>query len=276
MPATPNSCSITPGLSQRINADGPAIALDRCTIGYGDTVILDDISLEVPQGKITAVIGPNGSGKTTLLRAILGLVPLKGGEIRIFGHELDDVRQLVSYVPQKFNFDRGFPITVREFLELARIPSCPTTKSEEVIDEVGLAPATADMQLGALSGGQLQRALIAQAILNEPQLLVLDEPATGIDMIGEAAFYRILKHLNAQHGTTVLIVSHDISVVSDTVDHVLCVNRSLLCSGPPLETLSDETLARVFGRHASLYGHGHHHSDAKGAHDHGDDHDRTD
>jgi ABC-type Mn2+/Zn2+ transport system ATPase subunit len=246
--------------------------LERCTVGYGDVVVLDDISSDIPQGKITAIIGPNGSGKTTLLRAVLGLIPLKGGKISVFGRELREVRNLISYVPQRFNFDKGFPITVREFLELARVASCPTGKIEEVINEVGLAPAVLGAQLGSLSGGQLQRVLIAQAILNEPQLLVLDEPATGIDMIGEATFYRILKHLNAEHGTTVLIVSHDITIVSGTVDNVLCVNRTLLCSGPPLETLSDEVLTKVFGRHASVYGHGHHHSDKGAGHDHGDDH----
>lgn len=240
----------------------PAIEVRNVSVAYGRTVAIDDVSFEIPQGTVTAIIGPNGSGKTTLLKAILGLVPLQYGEIRLFGKHLHMMREAVGYVPQKFDFDRDFPLTVREFLELALHKHSPESRIEEKILAVGLTPPALDKNLGSLSGGQLQRVLIAQATLNNPSILFLDEPATGIDIVGEAVFYDIIRKLNEETDTTVLLVSHDISVVSAVVDNVVCVNHRLMCSGPPATALSDKTLAELFGKKASLYEHGH-------AHDHG-------
>lgn len=233
----------------------PAISVDHVSIAYGSHVVLDDVSFDIPQGHITAIIGPNGSGKTTLMKAILGLVPTKFGEIRVFGKHFHTMRDVVGYVPQHFDFKRDFPLTVQEFLDLARHRHSPVSRIEEKIRAVGLSPTVLEQNISTLSGGQLQRVLIAQAILNNPSILFLDEPSTGIDIVGEAAFYDIIRKLNEETDTTILIVSHDIAVVSSTVDTVVCINKKLMCAGPPALALSDKTLADLFGHKAGLFRH---------------------
>jgi ABC-type Mn2+/Zn2+ transport system ATPase subunit len=251
---------MTPKASPIISTDAPAIAVSHLNVEFGGHPILEDITFDVPQGSITAVIGPNGSGKTTLVRAILGLVPLKAGTVRLYGSPLEHVRHAVGYVPQRFDFDRDFPITVGEFLDLARHDHNPPEAVIGKLEEVGLSEKLTTQRLGSLSGGQLQRVLIAQAIMNDPIILFLDEPSTGVDMVGEAAFYGLIKHLNERHRTTVLMVTHDIAVTSSLVHQVICVNRRLMCYGAPNVALSEKTLADVFGSHAAAYDHAHLHA----------------
>lgn len=233
----------------------PAITVVGCTVAYGDNVVIDDVTAEVRAGSVTALIGPNGSGKTTLLKAILGLIPIDSGTITVFGKPIDDVRKLIGYVPQRLDFDLRFPITVAEFLELARHKHNPKSHIAKKIKEVGLPPEVAKAHLGSLSGGQLQRVLIAQAILNDPMLLVLDEPSSGIDIVGERTFYDIIKHLNKEHDATILLVSHELAVVSEVVDNVICLNRKLMCSGPPKLALADSAIDELFGFRTKRYGH---------------------
>ena len=128
-----------------------------------------------------------------------------------------------------------------------------------MIDEVGLPASILKQQLGQLSGGQLQRVLIAQAVLNNPDLLVLDEPASGIDIVGEEAFYDIIRHLNREHDTTVLMVSHELSVVSKLVDTVVCLNHKMICFGPPKKLLTTKGIGRIFGDQTQIFEHGHTH-----------------
>lgn len=203
------------------------------------------------------MIGPNGSGKTSLLRAILGLTKPDQGTIRLLGGALHDVRGQIGYVPQRFQFDRLFPITVREFLLLNAQGVCSEAHLKETVGEVGLSGAVLSKRLGSLSGGQLQRVLIAQAILHRPPLLFLDEPSAGIDIGGEDALYDVLKHLNNEHSTTILMVSHDIAMLSSVVQTVVCVNHKLITSGPPKRVLTDKTLGELFGLRTSLYLHDH-------------------
>ncbi len=224
-------------------------------MSYGDTVIIDDITADVRTGSITALIGPNGSGKTTFLKAVLGLIPLAKGKVSVFGKPVDDVRRLIGYVPQRLEFDLRFPITVEEFLDLARHKHNPRSSIAAKIKEVGLPPDVAKAHLGTLSGGQLQRVLIAQAILNDPMLLILDEPSSGIDIVGERAFYDIVRHLNREHDATVLLVSHELAVVSEIVDFVICLNRKLMCYGPPNTALTEQSIDNLFGFRTKRYGH---------------------
>jgi zinc transport system ATP-binding protein len=235
-----------PKSSSKINNES-AISVERLNVTFDQNVILEDVTFSVAKGNIVAVIGPNGSGKSTLIKAILGLVHTKSGDMRIFGKHLHEARHMIGYVPQKFHFDRHFPITVKEFLQLALHKHAPAHQIEEKIKEVGLMPAVLNQLIGTLSGGQLQRVLIAQAILNNPSLLILDEPAAGIDIAGEATFYDIVEHLNHDHDTTVLLVSHDISMISQHVDQVICLNKKMMCSGPPKKALSAKTMKEVFG-----------------------------
>ena len=250
----------------------PAVSVVGCTVSFGGNVVLQGVDFEVAQGEIAAIIGPNGSGKTTLLKSILGLLPHESGEIRIFGKHLHAMRDLIGYVPQRFDFDRDFPLTVGEFMELARHPHSPHARIAEKIREVGLPRTAISAKIGSLSGGQLQRVLIAQAILNNPRILFLDEPSSGIDIAGEATFYEIIEHLNKEHEVTVILVSHDIAMVAGMVDNVICVNRKLLCYGPPQDALTARKISELFGP-ARLFdhpAHEDHHSHPPGEkHDHG-------
>jgi ABC-type Mn2+/Zn2+ transport system ATPase subunit len=237
----------------------PAIRVEHLSVAFGSQIVLDDISFEVREGTITALIGPNGSGKTTLLRAILGLSPSAEGSIAVFGKHPHAARGVIGYVPQQFDFDQEFPITVGEFLALGQRDECVECSTGQAVVDVGLGIDILSKRLGTLSGGQLQRVLIAQAILNAPPLLVLDEPSTGIDVAGEAAFYDVIRHLNRDHGTTVLIVSHDISMIANVVDEVLCLNRKLLCAGPPGQALSKQTMHDLYGKDTEPFDHAGHH-----------------
>jgi ABC-type Mn2+/Zn2+ transport system ATPase subunit len=240
--------------SATTNDERIAVAVSHLTVRLGETNVVDDVSFEVARGAVAAIIGPNGAGKTTLLKAILGLIPAASGTAAIFGLKIDEVRARVAYVPQRFDFDRSFPLTVTEFMAL-RCPNCSVKEAEKALKEVGLMPAILDKRLGDLSGGQLQRALIAQAIIHEPQVLFLDEPASGIDIVGEAAFYGVLEHLKQEHGTTIMLVSHDLSVLANFVDVVICLNHDLVCYGPPSEAITHSTLNKLFGSRAHLFDH---------------------
>jgi len=251
-----------PTSSEKTSAEIPAISVRNCTVSYDGLNVVDDVSFDIETGSITALIGPNGSGKTTVLRAILGLVPLSSGEVSIMGKHLHVIRPFIGYVPQRFEFDRTFPITVGEFMDLARRLHCrqhtPHSRILDKIKEVGLTKEILGRNLGELSGGQLQRVLIAQAIINDPAILFLDEPSSGVDITGEATIYHLIEHLNRDHNTTVVMVSHDIGMISHVVDTVICINRKLLCYGPPQTALTAHKLEEVFGEHGHPYAHHRH------------------
>jgi len=239
-------------------ADRHAVEVKNLTVKYDTEPVLDDISFSIPEGHIAAILGPNGSGKSTLVKAILGLVKQEKGSVRLLEKDIHEVRRLIGYVPQYFDFERHFPITVDEFLTLASHKHQDRTHIEKKLKEVGLKKSILKNRLGTLSGGQLQRVLIAQAILHDPSLLVLDEPATGIDIVGEEAFMHILKTLNKKHHTTILIVSHDVAMVLNLVDTVVCVNKKLMCAGPPKSALTEKKLDDLYGGDTHLHEHHHH------------------
>ncbi|MBU1126280.1 MAG: metal ABC transporter ATP-binding protein [Patescibacteria group bacterium] len=232
-----------------------AITVKNLSVRLGGKEILTNISFEIEKGIIAAVIGPNGSGKTTLLRAILDLISLSSGTVKILDQPLHHVRQAIGYVPQKFSFDPNFPMNVREFLRMAQHKEASKDKIEESLRYVELPQGIEKQAIGSLSGGQLQRVLIAQAIINDPAILILDEPATGIDIAGELAFVKIIKRLNEENGTTIILVSHDVSMVSKMVNQVICINHTLTCMGPPEKALDKKTLEDIFGSHTHLVHH---------------------
>ena len=218
--------------------------------------ILEDVTATVPRGSCTAIIGPNGAGKTTLLLAMLGHVHYKG-TIALSGSLGRRCR--IGYVPQKLNLDRGLPITVAEFLASAHqrkplwfgISGSLSERAMQALRMVG-GEALASKALGSLSGGELQRALLAFALLDQPELLVLDEPTAGMDVQGEAMFCSLLDHLRSRHGFTELMVSHDIAAVTHHATHVICLNRRLVAEGAPREVLSPDNLALAFGIHMGM------------------------
>ena len=230
-----------------------AIRVDGLSVTLEGNVVVNDVSFRVPSGSMTAIIGPNGSGKTTLLRAMLGLVPFSGNVTFACGTP----RGHIGYVAQRFDFDRSFPITVREFLNLTRNRTTNKDHLGHTLREVGLPLSMLSARVGTLSGGQLQRVLIAQAILNNPSILFLDEPATGIDVHGEEAVMHVLHHLKETHGTTVVIVSHDLGMIAEQVDHVVCINHTLVCTGTPEKTMTEKHLKTLYGGHAKRVEHEH-------------------
>ena len=219
--------------------------------------ILKDISFSVALGDILVIIGPNGSGKTTLLKNIIGLLKPSSGQVLIKGREPHFSLGQIGYVPQKLDFDRLTPITVREFMGLER---CGVEKHSlkhitQVLERVGLA-SQENKKLGVLSGGEFQRLMIARALLHEKELLIFDEPSAGIDVAGEDTVYSLIAEINQKTKATCLIVSHELSVVHKYAKNVLCLNKSLVCFGQPEKAINSETLQALYGGSAGLY---HHH-----------------
>jgi ABC-type Mn2+/Zn2+ transport system ATPase subunit len=217
---------------------------------------VEEVSFGLDEGQIAILIGPNGSGKSTVLRAILGLVP-STGEVRVFGIPAAEGRRQIGYVPQRLAFDLSLPLTVEEAVRMpllgARSPDAESSL-RHFAEALGIADLL-DKRLGALSGGQLKRAMIARAMVTKPRLLLLDEPEAGIDVGGEQTLYELLQRLVAHHRLTALVCSHELDLVFRYADQVLCLNRSLQCSGPPAEILTADALARLYGPATALYRH---------------------
>lgn len=216
--------------------------------------ILDNVDIEIMPSEIVTVVGPNGSGKTTLLRLLIGAIRSSAG--RIDRHP----KLRVGYTPQKLALDRTLPLTVDRFLALG---DASTRKGrDEVLTTVGL-PCIEDAQVIDLSGGELQRVLLARALLRNPNLLVLDEPTQGLDQPGEAAFYRLIERVRNETGCAVLMVSHDLHVVMSAADRVVCLNGHVCCEGAPTLVIDHPEYRRLFGQGTegalALYRHEHDH-----------------
>jgi zinc transport system ATP-binding protein len=224
-----------------------ALEVKNLVVRFGEQEIIRNISFALPEGTITALIGPNGAGKSVLLKTILGLYPHQG-EIKIFGEDHLKMLNLVGYVPQNYNFDPVLPLTVYEFLKISN----PQGDIEKVLKEVDIENIK-DKNISRLSGGQLQRVLFARAILSQPKILLLDEPVSETDIVGQKEFYAIIKHLNQELRVTILITSHEITIVHTFAQRVLCLNRSLVCDGPVTELFKEEILKKLYQRDIFVY-----------------------
>jgi zinc transport system ATP-binding protein len=243
------------------------VELEKVTFRHGDVTILEDVDLAVEAGDFLGIIGPNGSGKTTLLRIVLGLLEPTAGGVRLFGRPPATFRQWerLGYVPQRVVFDPGVPATVEEVVTTGlvatlgpfrRVGAAGRARVREVLEQVAMADhATA--RIGALSIGQQQRVLIARALAPSPELLVLDEPTGGVDPEAQTSFYALLQHLNRERDVTLILVSHDIGVVSKEVTKLACLNRRLVFHGRPADFLSEAALATLYGPSARLVTHEH-------------------
>ena len=232
-----------------------AIRFDEVTVERGGISILDAVTAGVPKGSCTAIIGPNGAGKTTLLMALLQEISYSGSIV--LGDGKRPLR--IGYVPQRLSFDRGMPLTVNEFLAMGFqkkplwfgiLPKI-NDRSREILAQVK-AEHLARRKIGALSGGELQRVLLALALRQDPELLVLDEPSAGVDFRGELIFCELLDKLRINKGFTQLMVSHDLATVTHHATHVICLNRKVAAEGPPRLTLTPENLTAIFGMHMGL------------------------
>ncbi len=244
------------------------LAASHICVRFGGDEVLHDVTLSLAPGEIVTILGPNGSGKSTLLRALLGIVPVAEGRVtRAPGLRL-------AYVPQRLMIDRTMPMTVRRFLSL------PTRVSDqaaaEALARTGMAGHEAD-QMTQLSGGQLQRVVLARALLGKPQVLMLDEPTQGLDQPGEAAFYRLIEEVRRDTGAAILMVSHDLHVVMAASDRVICLNGHICCEGTPRVVSTAPEYRALFGLGTqgalALYRHEHDHDHADGdPHHHHHDH----
>lgn len=231
------------------------VHVDRVSVCYGASEVLHDVSLRVEPREIVTIVGPNGSGKSTLLRAIVGAVRPASGRIEA----ADDL--VIGYVPQRFHVDPTLPITVGRFL---RLPTrAARTDIAAALDSAGV-PELAERQLSKLSGGQLQRVLLARALVAKPNLLLLDEPTAGLDQSGSAAFYRLIEDVRRQTGCAILMISHELHVVMAASDRVICLNGHVCCHGTPEHVSSAPEYRALFGMGTggalALYRHDHDHS----------------
>lgn len=248
-------------MTQRESTTEPVISVRNLSVRYGSVTALKNVNLDVMSGDYLGVIGPNGGGKSTLIKAILGLVPAASGEIRIFGDPPDRVRVPIGYVPQFATMDRRFPVTVREVVQMGRIPrGLPMMQrygpedrqiAERQIERLGLL-AVADRQIHALSGGQFQKMLLARALAREPRILLLDEPTANVDAGSRDQIFEILAALNKE--MTIVMVTHDMMAISSSVRSLACVNGIMVRHGEPM--LDEQTIHALYGCPVDLIAHG--------------------
>lgn len=204
----------------------PLLTASNITLTAGGEILLENTSFTISTGEIVALVGPNGAGKSLLIKALLGLYPVIG-TICFWGKGYIPYKK-IGYVPQYFVFDRTIPLTVDEFLRLSCRCATPQEHSHRVLAEVGL-PQKIYFPLGKLSGGELQRVLLARAILGDPQFLILDEATANVDVVAQRSIHDVLQHLNVSHSTTILFVSHDSHDVQDLATATLTIaNRTIV------------------------------------------------
>ncbi len=229
------------------------------TAGYDGTPALEGITFAVPPGQMVGVIGPNGAGKTTLFKAILGLTPYRRGEILL--HEAPALGQgaMMGYLPQLEEVNRNFPVSVRDVVMMGRYPRIgwgrrpgpdDFTAVRQSLDRVDLLDLS-QTQIGKLSGGQQQRAFLARVLAQDPHLLLLDEPVSGVDATTQHAIFALLEDLR-DNGKTVVVATHDLNCVIERFDQVLCLNRRVIAYGPPEEVFQEDILDRTYGHHLMI------------------------
>jgi zinc transport system ATP-binding protein len=243
------------------------VRADHLSVAYQDKLVLENITFDIHAGEFWGILGPNGSGKTTLLRAMLGLNEPFSGSIKIFDKnpvDLGPQRDRIGYVPQHAIIDFNFPIKVKDVVLLGRSRKIGIGKRVSRIDKEAAEKAMefveitdlADRQIGRLSGGQRQRVLIARALALEPEILLLDEPTAALDVNAAEGFYEWLHTTHEKMKLTLVLVSHDVGVVSRYVNAVACLNRTLVAHGLPSEVLAGDALEQMYGCDAMLFGHG--------------------
>ncbi len=229
----------------------PILSVRDLTVRFGNKTIIQGMNFEVNPGDNLAIIGPNGAGKSVLLRALLNLLPYEGVIEWAPGARL-------GYVPQKIAADRRLPLQVKDLLAAkAQLQKIPADEVRSVAERVGLTSELLDSGVGIISGGQFQKALIAFALLGNPNALLFDEPMSSLDELAEQHIYDLLQDLQRERHLTVFLVSHDLSVVYQFANKVLCLSKGRICFGPPSEILTKETLESVYSAPLKFYQHHH-------------------
>lgn len=236
------------------------VEIDHLTIEYPDVKAIDDVSFTVNQGDFLGIIGPNGAGKSTLFAAMLGLNTKYKGTIKFFGTDIRKSRSYlkeIGYVPQKPIFEKNFPATVNDVVKMGLQKESDENKVDEILQQLWIHELS-ERRIGELSSGQQQRVFIAKALVNNPKILILDEPVTGIDQQSIDLFYSILKELNSKQNITIIWSSHDLDAVNKLANHVACLNRTLFFHGESDDFFENDELVKQYSE-ASMQEHMHHH-----------------
>jgi zinc transport system ATP-binding protein len=239
------------------------VNIDNVSYEYNSSLVLQNISFIVDKGDFVGIIGPNGAGKTTLFRSMLGLLQDYQGRITLFSEDIRKNRKIlkkIGYVPQKNSIEQGFPATAEEIVSLGIAGKrLSKDKINYAIETVGLSEQK-NKRIGELSGGQQQRVLIAKALASEPELLILDEPGTGIDVEAQNKFYALLKKLNEDNKITIIWASHDLDAVNKLANKIACVNRRLFFHGDATVFFENDQLLKAYSEstmqaHMQLHDH---------------------
>ena len=248
----------------------PIFDVSSLSLEINSQVILDSLSLKIFAGEYDAIIGPNGGGKTTLIRLLLGLEKPTNGVIKIFGKNIREFDEWykIGYVPQRVSHvDAAFPATVLDVVKMGRTAKRGFFSRYLDVDAECVEDAMRkmdvldikDKMIGTLSGGQRQRVMIARALASKPEVLILDEPNTGVDVISQQRFYELLRRLNSDENLTIIFITHDVGVIADDIKRLFTVNRKLFTCNNPKEAISCEDMSRLYGVDAHLLSNHHHH-----------------
>lgn len=236
----------------------PTVELDRVSVGYNGKIVLEDISFRLETGQRVAVVGPNGAGKTTLFKVVAGILQPSAGKVHVYGHGPHG-HICIAYVPQRSEIDWTFPATVADVVMMGRVGRIglfhqPGRNDWDLVhsslEQVGME-GLADQQIGELSGGQQQRVFIARALAQEAELLLLDEPFTGLDVPTHEAILQILNDLR-EHDVTTMVATHDLNLASERFDLVMLINRQVMAFGHPEQALTQRALLRAYGGHMHI------------------------
>ena len=239
----------------------PVIDLQRVRFSYGGARVLDDVDLRIARGEFLGLVGPNAGGKSTLLKLILGLLQPQAGRVLVLGRSPHQARRRMGYVPQYPPFSREFPIKVEDVVLMGRLGLGPMPGRYRASDRAAVAKALTEVeavdlrgrQVGTLSGGQLQRVLLARSLVGDPEVLLLDEPTANIDQRMESEIFELLARLNRR--LTIVVVSHDIAFISGYVSRVACLNRTLVCH--ETNAINGRVISELYGDQVRHIGHSH-------------------
>lgn len=228
------------------------LRVENLSVSFGDQAVLHGVSFAIPKKTITAILGPNGAGKTVLFRALLGIVKHQGTV-----EWQKDIR--VGYVPQKFAIDPSFPLTVGEFFALKDAQGEKITDALRAVgmhgDEHHVQHHILERRMGELSGGEFQKVSIAWALIDNPDVLLFDEPTAGVDVGSEETIYSLIGHIRDERGLTILVISHELNIVYQYADQVVCLNKRMICQGPPKHVLDAGVLKEMYGVQIGVYEH---------------------
>ena len=224
------------------------LEVKNLTVNFNNEKVIDNLSFNLKKGENLVVVGPNGAGKTVLLRTLIGMIPFEG-EIKWE----KDVK--IGYVPQKILPEKNIPLSIEEFFKFKKFALEQTRKALQLVGINDLS--ILKKKIGVISSGQLQRILIAWSLIGNPEILLFDEPMGGIDIEGEETIYNLLSRIEKERDLTIILITHDLSVVYKFADSVLCLNKESICYGPPQEALTPERLSQLYGGEIKLYKHDH-------------------